>query len=106
MILELLLTLSVVINVIMVLYTRWILKNYKEIVTAMDDLGEMIAQYVVHLKSVYELEMFYGDETLSSLLKHGRDIVEKLEDIELLGEEEEKEEENEATEATEKDTSE
>jgi len=33
--------------------------------------------------------MFYGDQTLSKLLEHGREIVEKLEDIELLGEDEE-----------------
>ena len=91
MIVELLLGLSVCINIMLVMYARWILKNYKEIVDAMDSIGEMIAQYVVHLKSIYELEMFYGDETLSSLLKHGREIVEKLEDIELLGEEEENE---------------
>ena len=91
MIVELLLILSIAINIILVLYARWILKNYKEIVVAMDSIGEMIAQYVVHLKSVYELEMFYGDETLSALLQHGRDIVEKLEDIELLGEEGENE---------------
>ena len=91
MIVESLLAMSIATNVVLVLYARWILKNYKEIVVAMDSIGEMIAQYVVHLKSVYELEMFYGDETLSSLLQHGREIVEKLEDIELLGEEEENE---------------
>ncbi len=96
MIVESLLAMSIATNVVLVLYARWILKNYKEIVVAMDSIGEMIAQYVVHLKSVYELEMFYGDETLSSLLQHGRGIVEKLEDIELLGEEEE----NETTEDT------
>lgn len=96
MIVESLLAMSIATNVVLVLYARWILKNYKEIVVAMDSIGEMIAQYVVHLKSVYELEMFYGDETLSSLLQHGREIVEKLEDIELLGEEEE----NETTEDT------
>lgn len=97
MITETILALSIVINVTLVLYARWILKNYKEIVVAMDNIGEMIAQYVVHLKSVYELEMFYGDETLSSLLQHGREIVEKLEDIQLLGEEEENEDTEEDT---------
>ena len=45
------------------------------------------------MKSVYELEMFYGDDTLSSLLEHGKQIVEKLEDIELLGENDEDDDE-------------
>lgn len=95
MILEIILVISVLINVLLVFYTKWILNNYKELTTAVDNIGELITQYVVHLKSVYELEMFYGDQTLSRLLEHGREIVEKLEDIELLGEDEEETESGE-----------
>ena len=89
MILEIVLVISIMINILLVFYTKWVLNNYKELTIAVDDIGELIAQYVIHLKSVYELEMFYGDQTLSKLLEHGREIVEKLEDIELLGEDEE-----------------
>ena len=91
MILELFLTLSIAINVVMVLYVRWILKQYKELVQGMENIGDMLTEYVIQLKSIYELEMFYGDETLSSLLQHGREIIEKLEEIELLGENDEEE---------------
>ena len=89
MIAEILLSISVIINIIMVLYVRWVLNNYKEVVLGLENIGNLIAEYVIHLKSVYELEMFYGDDTLSSLLEHGKQIVEKLEDIELLGENDE-----------------
>lgn len=91
MILELFLTLSIAINVVMVLYVRWILKQYKDLVQGMENIGDMLTEYVIQLKSIYELEMFYGDETLSSLLQHGREIIEKLEEIELLGENDEEE---------------
>ena len=45
---------------------------------------ENISEYVSHLKSIYELEMFYGDETLGSLLDHGKQIMEELEGVETI----------------------
>ncbi len=89
MITETLLSISVIVNIVMVFYVKWVLNNYKEVVLGLENIGNLIAEYVIHLKSVYELEMFYGDDTLSSLLEHGKQIVEKLEDIELLGENDE-----------------
>lgn len=93
MITEILLSISVIINIVMVFYVKWVLNNYKEVVLGLENIGNLIAEYVIHLKSVYELEMFYGDDTLSSLLEHGKQIVEKLEDIELLGENDEDDDE-------------
>lgn len=86
MIIEAFLIFSVLINIILIFYTKWVLNNYRDVVLGLENIGNLIAEYVIHLKSVYELEMFYGDQTLSSLLEHGKEIVEKLEDIELLGE--------------------
>ena len=93
MITEILLSISVIINIVMVFYVKWVLNNYREVVLGLENIGNLIAEYVIHLKSVYELEMFYGDDTLSSLLEHGKQIVEKLEDIELLGENDEDDDE-------------
>ena len=31
--------------------------------------------FLNHLQSIYELEMFYGDDTLESLIKHSREMV-------------------------------
>jgi len=36
------------------------------------DLVDMLSDYNKHLKKIYSLEMFYGDETLSHLLEHTR----------------------------------
>ena len=38
-----------------------------------------IESYKKHLGAVYELPMFYGDETLRSLLNHTKDLSEDLE---------------------------
>ena len=43
---------------------------------------KMITNYRDHLTSVYNMEMFYGDETLQFLLSHTRDLKEMLEEYE------------------------
>ena len=43
------------------------------------DLVEIIESYRSHLKSVYELDTFYGDETLQGLMDHTNAIRALLE---------------------------
>ena len=43
------------------------------------DLVEMIESYRKHLKAVYSLDTFYGDETLMFLLEHTGNLVSVLE---------------------------
>mgnify|MGYP004459909455 CR=1 FL=1 len=40
-----------------------------------NDLLELLSNYRNHLKKVYEMEMFYGDETLKFLLDHTRSLI-------------------------------
>ena len=57
----------------------------------MNDLLDSLDEYSNHVKSVYGLESYYGDQVLHNLLKHSRDIVEQVEsfdDILYLSEEE------------------
>ena len=44
------------------------------------DLIDIIANYKNHLKKIYEMEMFYGDETLEYLMEHTRSLVSILEE--------------------------
>ena len=61
-----------------------------------DNLGSLIEQVILfseHLRSVHELEMFYGDEILGGLIRHSKDLVETVQDfveiVELFEEDEE-----------------
>lgn len=42
-----------------------------------------IKNFTNHLSTVYEMEMFYGDETLHYLLQHARDLTEVFDQYEL-----------------------
>ncbi len=43
------------------------------------DLLELITNYRNHLKSIYSMEMFYGDETLEYLMRHTNSLMNLLE---------------------------
>ena len=44
-----------------------------------DDLLEIIENYKNHLRRIYEMEMFYGDENLEFLMDHTRSFIDILE---------------------------
>jgi len=76
-----------------------------------NDLFEMISNYRNHLKDLYSMETFYGDENLNFLLQHTNSLLKILEDqygeiiylTEPLEIEQEEEQENEQENEQEKD---
>ena len=50
----------------------------------LSDLTQMIASYRNHIKVVYEMEMFYGDETLKSLMEHAVSFREQIDTFEYI----------------------
>ena len=77
-ILSVLLALSVAINVVLVLYLRSLLAQLFFISENLGDLNEMTLNFIDHLSGVYELETYYGDDTLQHLLEHSVDYSEQL----------------------------
>lgn len=79
-----LLVVSVVVNIISFLYIRWLLKSLGSINQDVETVYLMIKEYSNHLTSVHELEMFYGDETLGSLMAHTKDLSSSIEGLDLI----------------------
>ena len=71
---------SLIFNVVMFWYLRKLTQRLSFIYQNIGDVSDIIANYRVHLKSVYSMEMFYGDETLKFLMDHTRSIGDLLED--------------------------
>jgi hypothetical protein len=72
-------SLSTIFNVVMFVYAR---KAISILMTASEELGDlqqMIDSFSSHLTSIYEMEMFYGDETLRGLMEHANSFVEQME---------------------------
>ena len=81
-IVSIILVMSLVFNGVMYWYSRKLTQKLAFIYDNVGDVSEIIANYRVHLKSVYQMEMFYGDETLQFLMDHTRSISTLLEDFE------------------------
>ena len=37
-----------------------------------------MVEFSKHLDNVYEMEMFYGDETLGHLIRHSKEVVDSI----------------------------
>jgi len=73
---------SIVFNIGIVAYARATAVRLLTISEELGDLQQMINTFCAHLKSVYELDTFYGDTTLSGLLDHALSFNELMETFE------------------------
>jgi hypothetical protein len=83
-ILYLVLTISVFFNVALIIYTRGAIIRLLSISEELGDFQQMVNAFATHLKAVYELDMFYGDETLQGLLDHAVSFNEQLDTFEYI----------------------
>jgi len=83
-ILYLVLTVSIFFNIVLVVYTRGAITRLLSISEELGDFQQMVNAFAKHLKAVYELDMFYGDETLQGLLEHAVSFNEQLDTFEYI----------------------
>jgi hypothetical protein len=74
-ILVLMLLVSIVAHIATVWYMINLLRQVKYYDEELTENITVINNFTNHLKSVYELETFYGDETLRHLLQHAQDLT-------------------------------
>ena len=84
MILSLILLLSLGINVLLFVYSRNVAQKLVMISDEIGDMRAAAASFANHVKSVYELEMFYGDQTLQALMDHARSFREYMYEFDFI----------------------
>ena len=91
------LSVSALLNVVFYWLLREQSSRLSTVADNSSDLIELISSFRNHVKAVYSLETFYGDETLGGLLEHSRALniilEEQYGDIAALAEEIEYEQE-------------
>lgn len=75
---------SIVLNIGLIVYARNIIEKLFAVSNELYDLGKMVDSFTEHIESVYELEMFYGDQTLQYLLDHARSFNEQMDTFEFI----------------------
>jgi len=75
---------SLVFNAGILAYARTVVRRLLFVSEELGDLQNMIDSFAKHTKSVYELDMFYGDATLEHLMNHAISFNEQLETFEFI----------------------
>ena len=73
--------LSFCLNMLLACYARKLTRQFLFFTENIADLEAFLGAFNKHLKDVHELEMFYGDEVLESLISHSKAAVQKIEDF-------------------------
>ena len=71
-------TTLVVSNIFTFLYCRFLLKNLVTLSESMKDMKTMFDGFRVHVESLHELEMFYGDTSLQAMIEHSKFVVDQI----------------------------
>ena len=65
-------------------YARNVVVKLLSVSEELGDLKVMIDTFYNHLVSIYQMEMFYGDETLEFLVEHTRSLAEQMDTFEYI----------------------
>ena len=84
MVLSLVLLVSLGINILLFVYSRNVAQKLVLISQEIDDMRAAVASFASHVKSVYELEMFYGDQTLKALMDHAVSFRQYMEECDFI----------------------
>ena len=76
------LVISVSINVLLMWYIRKMLTKLLYISDSIGDLLVSTKNFSNHLDGLHAMEMYYGDETLGSLISHSKQVIEDIKEFE------------------------
>jgi hypothetical protein len=82
--LSLLLLLSLALNVFCIWVNRQVVTKLFYVSDNIGDTMGIIQEYQEHLESLYEMEMFYGDDTLQGLIEHTKFIIDEIKGFEEI----------------------
>lgn len=78
------LLISIVLNIGVFIYARAAIIRLLSVSEELGDLKQMIDSFSSHIQAVYELDTFYGDQTLHALLNHAISFNEQLDTFEYI----------------------
>jgi hypothetical protein len=76
------LVVSVSINALLIWYIR---KMLTKLLYVSDSIGSLLvsaSNFSKHLDGLHSMEMYYGDETLGSLIEHSKQVMEEIKEFE------------------------
>ena len=75
-ILSFLLLLSIIFNLILIWYTRKLIKNLNIGIINIDQFQDLLNEYAGLLESMLTLDQYYGDDTITAAVKNTKMVIE------------------------------
>ena len=72
-------------NILAFYYIRDLLGRLGWLTQNLTNLSELIRGFQNHIKGVYEIEKFYGDQDMKLLVQHTSDLIEVMDDYLEVG---------------------
>ena len=66
---------SVLVNVFLIWYARNASSRLTVVASNIDEIMSALSNFENHLETIYEMETYYGDETLYAILRHAKAIA-------------------------------
>lgn len=79
------------VSLFLLFYVRWLVKIIENINENILLLSGMLKVFKSHVTAIHEMEMFYGDKTLQSLIEHSSELIESIDEIDIIVDQEEDE---------------
>jgi len=74
---------SAIINMGLLWSIKNILQTTSEMNSDIESLFLKMDKFTEHAEGIYEMEMYYGDDTLNGLMQHSRDLLEEFENYKI-----------------------
>ncbi len=75
---------SISLNIVLVWYIRKLVQEFKFMSDNVNGTTGAIDDFVEHLERLYELETYYGDTNLKSLIDHSKEVLEDIKEFESV----------------------
>tara|TARA_R110000824_G_scaffold164077_4_gene340092 strand:- start:2896 stop:3180 length:285 start_codon:yes stop_codon:yes gene_type:complete len=72
---------SLISNILLAWYIKELLGQFSAVESQFEKMFRDVLYYEEHLESVYNMETFFGEPVLSSLLEHTKDIKKDIEEV-------------------------
>tara|TARA_R100001015_G_C4594356_1_gene149639 strand:+ start:355 stop:699 length:345 start_codon:yes stop_codon:yes gene_type:complete len=75
---------SMLLNIVVFIYARSAISRLLYVSEELGDLKMMVESFSEHISGLYEMEMYYGDQTLQDLVNHAQSFNEQLNTFEFI----------------------
>lgn len=72
---------SATLNAVLVWYVRKLIKQFTDAIENVANFQEFIDEYQAHLSTLLEMERYEHEPTLENLLKHTKDVSNRIKEV-------------------------